>query len=119
MYTRPAYGDPQYYDYSAVLQSGREVRLDVFRVSRSLSYRLLFPLKSMARSLDQASDERQHQALIVSYKTALQSIARMYNRRHLDDPIRTISVWHCTVSLHAYHGPASIQRRLFWQFQVQ
>src|SRR5262245_50210172 len=46
MYARPAYGDPQYYDYSAVLQSGQEMRLDVFRVSRSLSYRLLFPLKS-------------------------------------------------------------------------
>ena len=119
MYVRPTYGDPQYYDYSAVLQSGREIRLDVFRVSRSLSYRLMWPLKSMARRIEQATDDWQYQAMIDDYQMALQSIARMYNRRHLDDPIRTIHVWHCTIPLHVYRGPSSIQRRLFWHLPVQ
>lgn len=119
LYERPAHGNPQYYDYTAVWQSGQERRLEVFRVSRSLSYRLLFPLNDMAHNIDQASEGLQRQAMIADYETALQTVAHMYNRRHPDDPIQAIRVWHCTVPLHAYHGPSSVQRRLFWQLQVQ
>ena len=57
--------------------------------------------------------------MIADYETVLRAIARMYNRRHPDDPIRTICVWHCTIPLQEYHNPSSIQRRLFWQLQVQ
>jgi hypothetical protein len=119
LYERPAYGDPQYYDYTAVLQSGQERRLEVFRTSRSLSYRLMFPLNTMAHTIQQAPLGQQRQALLANYETVLQTVAHMYNQRHADDPIRTVRVWHCTVPLRAYRGPASIQRRLFWQLQVQ
>jgi hypothetical protein len=119
MYTRPAYGDPQYYDYSAMSQNGREVQLDVFRVSRTLSSRLMFPLRDMAREFDRAREESQRQAMIADYETILRAVAHMYNRRNPDDPIRTIYVWHCTIPLHAYRNSSSIQRRLLWQLQVQ
>jgi hypothetical protein len=119
MYTRPAFGDPQYYDYSARSQNGREVQLDVFRVSRTLASRLMFPLREMARELDGAWEESQRQAMIADYETILRAVARMYNRRNPDDPIRTIYVWHCTIPLHAYRNSSSIQRRLFWQLEVQ
>ena len=119
MYASPAHGDPQYYDYSAVSQSGREVRLDVFRVSRGLSSRLMFPLRDIARSIDQAREGPQRQAMIAHYETMLRAVARMYDRHNPDDPIQTIHVWHCTIPLHGYRGPSSIQRRLFWQLQVR
>jgi hypothetical protein len=119
MYTRPADGDPQFYDYSAVSQDGREMPLDVFRVSRTLSFRLMFPLRDMARKIEWAGEGSQRRAMIADYETILRAVARMYNRRHPDDPIRTIYVWHCTIPLHAYRTPASIQRRLLWQLQVQ
>lgn len=119
MYTRPARGDPQYYTYTMVSQSGRESRLEVFRVFRSLSYRLMFPLKRMAHNIDRAPEGRQRQAMIADYETALQAVARMYNRRYPDDPIRTLHVWHYTIPLNEYHGPSSIQRRLFWQLKIQ
>jgi hypothetical protein len=119
MYTRPAHGNPQYYDYIMVLQSGREVLLEVFRLLRSLSYRLMFPLKSMAYYIDQAPEGWRRQAMIAEYEMALQAIAWMYNHRHADDPIRTIRVWHCTIPLHEYRDASSVQRRLFWQLQVQ
>jgi len=119
MYTRPAYGDPQYYDYSAVSQNGRELPLDVFRVSRTLSSRLMFPLRDLAREIDRAGEGAQRQAMIADYETMLRAVARMYNRRNPDDPIQSIYVWHCTIPLHAYHTPASIHRRLLWELQVQ
>ena len=119
MYTRPAYGDPQYYDYSAMSQNGREVQLDVFRVSKTLSSRLMFPLRDIAREIDRAWEEAQRQALIADYETVLRAISHMYNRRSPDDPIRTIYVWHCTIPLHAFRTSLSIQRRLLWQLQVQ
>jgi hypothetical protein len=119
LYERPARGDPQYYDYTAVLQSGQERRLEVFRTSRSLSYRLMFPLNNMAHTIDQAPQGQQRQALLADYETVLRTVAHMYNHRHTDNPIRTVRVWHCTVPLRAYRGPSSIQHRLFWQVQVQ
>jgi hypothetical protein len=118
LYERPAHGDPQYYDYTAVLQSGQERRLEVFHASRSLSYRLMFPLNDMAHTIHRAAQGQQRQALVTDYETVLQTVAHLYNHRHPDDPIRTVRVWHCTVPLRAYHGPSSIQRRLFWQLQV-
>jgi len=119
LYERPAHGDPQYYDYTAVSQSGQERRLEVFRASRSLSYRLMFPLNDLAHRIHQIPEGLQRQAMIADYETVLQTVAQMYNRRRPDDPIQTIRVWHCTVPLHAYRGPSSVQRRLFWQLQVQ
>jgi hypothetical protein len=119
LYERPAHGDPQYYDYTAVLQSGQERRLEVFRTSRSLSYRLMFPLNNMAHTIHQAPQGQQRQELLANYEAVLRTVAHMYNQRNADDPIRTVHVWHCTVPLRAYRGPASIQRRLFWQLQVQ
>lgn len=119
MYTRPAHGNLQYYDYTMVSQSEQEVRPEVFGLSRSLSYRLMFPLKSMAYNIDQALEGWRRQAMIAAYETALQAIARLYNHRHDDDPIRTIRVWHCTIPLHEYRDASSVQHRLFWQLQVQ
>lgn len=119
MYTRSAYGDPEYYDYSVVSQSGREMPLDAFRVSRTLSSRLMYPLRDMARKIDWAGEGSQRQAMIAEYESILRAVARMYDRRNPDDPIQTILVWHCTVPLHAYRTPASIQRRLLWQLQAQ
>jgi hypothetical protein len=119
LYERPAHGDPQYYDYTAVLQSGQERQLEVFYTSRSLSYRLMLPLNDMAHTIHGAPQGPQRQALVADYETVLQTVAHLYNHRHAEDPIRTVRVWHCTVPLRAYRGPSSIQRRLFWQLQVQ
>jgi hypothetical protein len=119
MYARPAHGDPQYYDYTMVSESGPETRLEVVRLSGSLSYRLMFPLKSMAHNIAQAPEGPWREAMIADYEVALQAIARMYNRRNAEDPIQTIRVWHCTIPLHRYRDPSSIQRTLFRQLQVQ
>ena len=43
--------------------------------SRSLSYRLMFPLKGMARAIDQASEGQQRQAVSADYETVLRAIA--------------------------------------------
>ena len=119
MYARPAHGDPQYYDYTIVSESGREMQLEVFRISGSLSYRLMFPLKDMARTIAQTPYGSWRQAIIADYEVALRALARMYNRRHAEDPIQIICVWHCTIPLHQYRGPSSIERQLFRQVQVQ
>jgi hypothetical protein len=119
MYARPAHGDPQYYEYAMVSESGRGRRLEVFRLSGSLSYRLMFPLKSMAHNISQASEAPWRQAMIADYGGALQAIARTYNRRNAEDPIQIIRVWHCTIPLHQYRDPSSIRRELFWELQVQ
>lgn len=119
MYAQPAHGDPQYYDYTMVSKSGREMPLEVFRLSGSLSYRLMFPLKNMARNIAQTPEGPGRQATITDYEGALQAMARTYNRRNPEDPIQAIRVWHCTIPLHQYHHPTSIRRELFWQLQVQ
>jgi hypothetical protein len=119
MYARPAYGDPQYYDYTMVSESGREMRLEVFRLSGSLSYRLMFPLKSMAHNIAQTPEGPRRQEMVADYEVALQAIARTYNRLNAEDPIQIIRVWHCTIPLHEYRDPSSIQRELFTQLQVQ
>jgi hypothetical protein len=119
MYVRPVHGDPQYYDYTMVSQSGREMPLEVFRLSGSLSYRLMFPLKSLARNIAQTPEGPWRQAMIADYEGTLQALARTYNRRHAEDPITTIHVWQCTIPLQQYRDPTSIQRHLFLQLQVQ
>jgi len=119
MYTRPASGDPEYYDYTMVAEGGQETRLEVFRLSGGLSYRLLFPLKSLARNLAQTPEGPWRQAMITEYEGALQAMARTYNRRNPEDRIQTIRVWHCTIPLHQYRHPSSIRRQLFWQLQVR
>jgi hypothetical protein len=119
MYARPAHGDPQYYDYTMVSESGREMPLEVFRLSGSLSYRLMFPLKTMARNIAQTPEGPWRQAMITEYEGVLQAMARMYNRRNPTDRIQTICVWHCTIPLHPYRYPASIRRDLFRELQVQ
>jgi hypothetical protein len=119
MYARPAHGDPQYYDYTMVSESGREMRLEVFRLAGSLSYRLMFPLTSLAHIIAQTPDGPRRQAMITDYERALEALARMYNRRNFEDPIQTIRVWHCTIPLRQYRDPSSVQRKLFTHLQVQ
>jgi hypothetical protein len=119
LYTSPAHGDPHYYDYTMVSESGREMPLEVFRLSGSLSYRLMFPLKSLTRNIAQAPEGPRRQAMIADYELVLQTLARIYNRRHAEDPIQTIRVWDCTIPLHQYRNPASIRRTLFRELQVQ
>jgi hypothetical protein len=119
MYARPAHDGPAYYDYTMASKSGREVPLEVFRLSGSLSYRLMFLLKNMARNIAQTPEGPWREAMITDYEGALPAIARMYNRGNAEDPIQTIRVWHCTIPLHQYRHPASIRRELFRELQVQ
>jgi hypothetical protein len=115
MYSQRPAAQPRYYDYTAVLQSGQEVPLEVSRQFPSLSRKLLYHLDRMAPRIAHDPDGPEGQAEIARYESTLRAVAHQYTLRHADDPVRAIRVWQCTIPIEAYRGKNSIARHLFWQ----
>ena len=114
MYSRVPAAQPQYYDYTAVLQSGQEVPLNLTPQFPRVSRQLRMALENMARQIAHDQDGPTRQAVIARYESTLRAVGRKYNLSPANDPVQAIRAWLCTISLAAYRGKEAIERRLFW-----
>lgn len=101
MYTDPVPGDVTYLEYSAVLDSGREVDWPVARLFSRIGKKAVWKLKALDRA------GKTHTSDVI-----LDELARRYNRTHTDDPARRIRVWECTVPIDRRREGAALRRTL-------
>ena len=80
---------------------------------------ILVKLASQINLIREVEDSAQRAALISQHEATLAALARLYNREHLEDPIRTIKVSECTIPLNTYAEGSSIKTRSLWEVKLE
>ncbi len=107
MYTQRAEGDPVYYEYRGMTRSGKEVMLPISRLYPTLDRKITWQLKALAAS----SSAR--------YESLLRQVVLRHNHTHPDDPLCELTVYKCTIPLHATGRADRVQRSPFRQLSLQ
>jgi len=117
MFGHPVAVQPQYYDYTAILQSGQEFPLNVNQF-RSLGRRVALFLSVTANQITHHTQQSKRQALIARYENTLRAIVSRYNFRNAHDPIKVVQIWLCTLRTASPRDKVSADRRLFRQVLI-
>ena len=118
MYTVSNPADPQFIDYIAALSSGREERLLMGRLFPAGGRHFRARVDSAAFAVERSQPGQNRQA-IDHLDTMLAAVARSYNAQHHAQSVRVIRLWVGTVPAQKYRGPASISRRLLYEYQAR
>lgn len=111
LYTTSLSGNLAYHEYTATLASGRVVPLPVRDLFPTLGGRVSVFLEGALRRALHAKAGPEQARATTHMDTLLRTLAREYEWRYGDGPIRAIDVWHRTIPTASYHGRASITRR--------
>lgn len=112
-------GDVNILRFIATTASGRSFRLDLDALIPVLgSQRLYQPLALRARRIQREEEPARRAALLADQQAAFQALARLYNRRHADDPLTRIAIWTATLARgDLYRRPEAVYREI-WSIGV-
>lgn len=117
MYSQRASGDGSYVNLTLVLENGRETRLPIETLYRTLRGKLRARINRRVTDLNEAAPgrdwERAHRKLVLH----LTAIVSRWDDAHPDDPARGVRMESCGVPLEGYEGRSSIRCRtvLDWE----
>ena len=116
MYAYPPDHLPKYYEYTGVMRSGAETESPFGGMYDSR--RIRWKLKGLARRQENADTDDQRKEAKKRYERMLGDAAAEYNRRHPEDPLRTVRVRECIIPLDGISGRSAITSRLFFEMLI-
>jgi hypothetical protein len=118
MYGRPESGDPDVYEYTGVLASGKTVPLVPSRILSSIAAdRIISRLHAQVETLYRKAPRREAE-LRAEHEGTLAALARLYNRKFPGDPLQTVMVSSRTIHLDAYSNANSSKTVVLWQVRI-
>lgn len=110
LYTTPLPARPAYHEYTATLANGQQITLPLRSLFPGLAGLVGVTLESATwHSLHRGSAAERERAS-ARMQALLLALAREYERRHPDSPVRSLDVWHRAIPTERYQGRASITR---------
>jgi len=119
MYAGVPSGNPQAYEFVGISHRGQAVRLDLHQILPALGPRRLeIILAEQSASLQNETQASRRDSLWARHRATLQAVGRLYNYRHLEDPLLRIVVSTATLSPEEFYTPAAIRRRVLWSIEM-
>jgi hypothetical protein len=118
MYGRPETGDPDVYEYTGVLSSGKTVPLVPSRLLSSIAAdRIVSRMHAQVEALYRKAPRREVE-LRGEHEGTLAALARLYNRKFPGDPVETVIVSSRTIHLDAPNSANSSKSVILWQVRI-